>query len=89
MRMPGRISPSKAAKMLNVHVQTIQAWCQKAIAGEPSKLTDVVQHITGYYWIDLSEVRSLQQRTRHAQRTRARCEAAKKTGGLVRPPTKN
>lgn len=69
--MPGRISPSKAARMLGVHVDTIRSWCAKAIAGEPSKLRDVEQHITGYYWLSLDEVRELRksvQRTDAAAR---------------------
>jgi DNA-binding transcriptional MerR regulator len=59
MRVPGRISPAKAAQLLGVHVRTIRSWCQKAVAGEPSHLKDVRQHITGYYWLSLAEVKQL------------------------------
>lgn len=59
MRVAGRISPRKAAIMLNVHYNTVIAWCQKAVRGEPSQLIDVKQHINGYYWISLHEVNVL------------------------------
>ena len=62
MRVPGRISPSKAAQMLGVHVVTVRSWCAKAVNGEPSRLSDVLQYVTGYYWISLEEVRALKRR---------------------------
>jgi hypothetical protein len=67
MRIPGYISPSKTARMLDVHINTVRTWCQKAIAGEPSKLVDVVQHLTGYYWINHAEVKVLRRRIRRAK----------------------
>ena len=72
--MPGRISPSKAARMLDVHINTIYSWCQKAINGEPSKLTDVVQHVTGYFWISLDEVRELRKSIRRTEVAARRSE---------------
>jgi hypothetical protein len=59
--MPGYISPRKAASILGVHYNTVLAWCQKAVAGEPSRLTDVQQHMTGYFWISLDEIRALRR----------------------------
>lgn len=62
MRIRGRISPAKAASILGVHINTVYAWCQKAVNGEPSKLYDVKQHVSGYYWISLEEVQELKNR---------------------------
>lgn len=60
MRKPGKISPTRVAAILGVHINTVHAWCQKAVAGEPSKLKNVERNrATGYYWIDLEEVKSL------------------------------
>lgn len=61
MRVPGRISPRKAAAMLGVHYETVIRWCQAAVAGESSRLHDVEQHITGYYWISAEEIRALRR----------------------------
>lgn len=62
MRRPGRIGPRKAASILGVHYNTVLTWCQKSVAGEPSMLFDVEQHITGYYWISLDEIRTLKKK---------------------------
>jgi hypothetical protein len=49
--------------MLGVHSNTVYDWCQKAIEGRPTKLRDVQQHpVTGYYAIDLEEVKSLKEK---------------------------
>lgn len=68
MRVPGRISPNKAARMLKVHINTVHSWCQKAVSNQPSKLKDVEQHITGYYWISLNEVRALRKKIRRSEK---------------------
>lgn len=68
MRVPGRISPAKAAEMLGLHHNTVLAWCKAAIEGRPSKLSDVEQYINGYYWISLKEVKLL--RTRFPKRSK-------------------
>ena len=60
MRRQGRVSPTKVARMLGVHINTVHTWCQKAVAGEPSKLKNVERNnATGYYWVDLEEVKEL------------------------------
>lgn len=61
MRIRDRISPAKAARMLGVHYNTVLSWCRAAIDGEPSPLADVQQHVTGYYWIAVSEIRALRR----------------------------
>lgn len=59
MRVPGFISPRKAAVILGVHYNTVIAWCRRAVAGESSRLHNVKQHVTGYYWIERQEVMDL------------------------------
>lgn len=61
MRQKGRISPRKAAMLLGVHYNTVIAWCQRAVRGEASPLRDVSQHVNGYYWISLVEVKELRR----------------------------
>lgn len=55
----GYISPSKAATMLKVDPRTVRGWCQATLAGEPSPLKDVKQHINGYFWISKYEILEL------------------------------
>lgn len=63
MKRRGKVSPTRVAGILGVHVNTVHSWCQKAVAGEPSKLTKVEQHpATGYYWLDLDEVLDLRKK---------------------------
>jgi len=63
MRRKGKISPSKAARLLDVHQNTVYDWCHKAMRGEPTRLHSVEQHpVTGYYHIDLAEVKRLKER---------------------------
>lgn len=62
MRNPGKISPTKAARILDVHVNTVYAWCRAAVDGRPGRLRHVKQHVNGYYQIDLDEVRVLADR---------------------------
>ena len=65
MRRPGKISPTRVASMLDVHLNTVHSWCRKAVAGEPTKLKNVEQNnMTGYYWVDLEEVKALQGKKR-------------------------
>lgn len=65
MRVSGKVSASKAARMLEVDRRTIVGYCRKALRGEPSKFKQVEQHpLTGYYWIDLGEVKALQRSRR-------------------------
>jgi hypothetical protein len=62
MRKMGKVSPSKAAKLLGVHVHTVQDYCRKAVSGEPSKLKNVERNpVTGYYWVDIEEVNTLKK----------------------------
>ena len=54
------IPPSKAARMLGVHVSAVHVYCRKAVNGEPSPLKGVHRNPdTGYYWIDHDEVKRL------------------------------
>ena len=63
MRKPGFISPRRAAKIIGVHSNTVYAWCQRAVRGEPAKLRRVEQNeVTGYYWIPLDEARQLKDK---------------------------
>lgn len=63
MRKPGKISPTRVARMLGVHINTVHTWCQKAVAGEPTRLKNVERNnVTGYYWVDLNEVNELKNK---------------------------
>ena len=54
------IPPSKAARLLGVHVSAVHHYCRQAVSGEPSLLRRVQRNPeTGYYWIDLAEVKRL------------------------------
>lgn len=58
----GKISPTRAAGILGVHVHTVRDWCHKAIDGEPSKLSKVERNPeTGYYWVDADEIREIKR----------------------------
>ena len=62
MRRPGKISPTKVAGILGVHINTVHTWCKKAVTGEKSKLKNVERNpVTGYYWVDLEEVKELKR----------------------------
>lgn len=62
MRKQGKISPTKVASILGVHVNTVHTWCQRAVNGHPSKLKSVERNpATGYYWVDLEEVQNLRK----------------------------
>lgn len=61
MSEPKHVSPRKAARMLNVHYNTVYSWCRDAIGGCPTKLHKVKQNtLTGRYMIDLAEIKKLQ-----------------------------
>lgn len=63
MRTRGKVSPSRVAQMLNVHRNTVYKWCKQAVSGKPTVLTKVTQNeLTGYYWVELSEVLAVQKR---------------------------
>jgi hypothetical protein len=56
------IPPSKAARILGVHVSAVHVYCQKAVRGDASPLTAVLRNEkTGYYWVSLAEVNRLAQ----------------------------
>ena len=56
-RIPGRVSPAKAARMLAVRTNTVRTWCHKALDGQPSRVQDVRQHpVTHYLTLSLAEV---------------------------------
>lgn len=60
MRQAGKIQPRKAAKLLGVHLNTVYAYCRRAVAGEASPLREVHQNpLTGYYWLSLTDVMRL------------------------------
>jgi len=60
MRRPGKISPTKAARLLGVHVNTVYTWCRRAVNGRPSRLRNVEQNaVTGYFYVDLDEVKAM------------------------------
>lgn len=62
MRKPGKVSPSRAARMSGRHQNTIYNWCRKAVAGEPTKLRNVERdEKNGYYWVDLKEIERLKK----------------------------
>lgn len=52
MRREGELSIREAAGKLEVHEDTVRAWCQAAIAGTKSRLGGAVRRdLVGYYWI--------------------------------------
>jgi hypothetical protein len=68
MKRRGKISPTRAANILGVHINTVRSWCQKAVAGEPSKLVEVERNpATGYYSVDLGEIQALKPQKRPSE----------------------
>lgn len=62
MRRPGKVSPSRAAKITGRHQNTVYNWCRKAVAGEPTKVNRVEKDSSnGYYWLDLKELERLKK----------------------------
>jgi hypothetical protein len=60
VRSTGKVSTGKAARLLDVHRNTVIGWCRDAVEGRPSQLRDVEQHpITGRYRIERSEINAL------------------------------
>lgn len=60
MRVKGRVSPAKAAKLMSAHRNTVYAHCRKALEGEPdAKLHDVRREANGYVTISLDEVAAI------------------------------
>jgi hypothetical protein len=59
--MGKKVSPAVVARTLDVHYNTVYRWCRWSVAGDPrSVLCSVQQHpLTGYFSIDLDEVREL------------------------------
>ena len=50
-KLPGEVTPRRAARLLGVHSETIYRWCHDAIDGRQSKLTGVRKSITGRFFI--------------------------------------
>lgn len=62
MRVRGKVSPNKAAKMLGKHRNTVLAHCQKAMRGEPAMFKNVHQNPKNrYYEVDLAELQELKK----------------------------
>jgi len=59
MRKKGFVSPTKAARFLGVHVNTVYSWCKRAESGSPTRLQNVERTRAGYYYIDLNELKAL------------------------------
>lgn len=60
MRQAGKISPSKAARLLGVNYRTVLRHITKAVHGCPSMLQSVYRDPkSGYYWLDLDEINAL------------------------------
>jgi hypothetical protein len=58
----GRISPHRAAQLLDVHTRTVLEWAARCVAGEPAKLRTAVRHpLTGRYSIEYTEVMALRE----------------------------
>lgn len=57
MREKGMVSPPKAARMLELHLNTVYRWCELSVAGDPrAKLKGVKKKVSGRYEIPFSEV---------------------------------
>jgi len=60
MRRKGKCSPSKAARILGVHTNTIYNWCRAVEGGQPTRIKKVERHpVTGYLYLDLDEIRGI------------------------------
>lgn len=79
---------SDAARLLGVHVATLRAWCQAALAYtawvdggcvgdtvEPSRLAYARRSPTGRYYVDRAEVEALERSAGAPGATAARAEA--------------
>jgi len=59
------VSPSKAARLLDVHPNTVNSWAHRALEGDTTKLCHVERNPrTGYLLVDLAEVKRLAKITR-------------------------
>jgi hypothetical protein len=60
MRIPGRVSVSKAARIVGVHYNTMYSYCHKALNGKPSVIKDVQQDAHNkYITVSLVEVKTI------------------------------
>jgi transposase len=59
VRVRGRVSPAKAARILGVHVSTVRRWCRASEAGISDKLPNTMRHDNGYFFIDFKDLRNL------------------------------
>ena len=54
---------SEAAEQLEVHPDTVRRWAQAAVGGGRTRLRGVRKDVTGHYWIPMSEVRGLLEKS--------------------------
>lgn len=55
----GEVTPEEAARCLEVDPRTVRSWCDRAVAGEPSKVSRVRRDPAGRYYIPRAEVRRI------------------------------
>lgn len=61
----GTVSPTKVARLLGVHLNTVYRWCHASVNGEPSPLRGVSRNpLTGYFSISLAEVIALREQAK-------------------------
>lgn len=65
-RLTGEITPQRAARILEVHRETVYRWCQEAIEGRGPMKGAVRQSVTGWYYIDSKAVKILAERGKPA-----------------------
>lgn len=61
MRKAGKVTARKAAKILDINVNTMYRWCEAAVRGRPTKIRGVERTATGRLYVDLAEVHALKR----------------------------
>lgn len=59
-KLPGEITPRRAARLLGIHEETVYRWCRGAFNGGRSPLDGWVRRsVTGWYYIDSVAIRDM------------------------------
>lgn len=62
-KLPGEITPRRAARMLGIHEDTVYRWCQEALEERGPLRGAVRKSITGWYYIGSIAIEKLIGRT--------------------------
>lgn len=58
-KLPGEVTPRRAARLLGIHEGTVYRWCQEAMDGNGKLRGAVRKSITGWYYIDAKAIENL------------------------------